>query len=262
MRAKEYIRYLLSIECFSFSYEDISNRTGAAGTALKFELARLVEKKEIVNLRKGFYLIIPPRYSKSGHLPIQLYVENLFGSLNRNYYLGFYTAAKFHGASHQQVHRDYVMTEKPKMSDIDKGVYDIRFFTSTNWPRENISVKTSDAGTFKISSPALTAIDLIHHQTKLGGLSRILTILEDLCEEITNDDMSALLSWYSHKSTIQRFGYIMDLLDAPLDLDIVMKHLAPNRFFPVLLSSNGSRKPGSVDNKWKVDVNVILESDL
>ena len=83
-----------------------------SGTSIKSELSRLIDKKSIVNLRKGFYLIIPPRYSKQGQVPIQFYIEKLFKYLNRNYYLGFYSAAKFHGASHQQTQRDYLMTEK------------------------------------------------------------------------------------------------------------------------------------------------------
>ncbi|MFT6441418.1 MAG: hypothetical protein ACJASM_000955 [Salibacteraceae bacterium] len=41
-----------------------------------------------------------------------------------------------------------------------------------------------DASIFKISSPTLTALDLIHHQTKLIELNRILAIFEELAEVI------------------------------------------------------------------------------
>ena len=194
MNAKEFIKHLLSIENYSFSLEEITQHTDGKGTSLKFELARLIDKKEIVNLRKGFYLIIPPRYSKQGQLPIQLYIDKLFKSLNRNYYLGFYSAAKFHGASHQQTQRDYVMTEKPKLNSIKKNTLDIRFFTTAKWPDKNMIYKKSDAGIFKISSPALTVVDLIHHQTKLGGLNRMLAILEELLEVI-------YLTWTSQNQT-------------------------------------------------------------
>ena len=262
MRAREYIKHLLSIESYSFSLEEISNHTNSKGTSLKFELARLVEKKEIVNLRKGFYLIIPPRYSKQGYLPIQLYIDKLFKSLNRNYYLGFYTAARFYGASHQQTHREYVMIEKPKLSDIQKSGNDIRFITSSKWPPKNISEKKSDAGIFKVSSPALTAADLIHHQTKLGGINRMLAILEELSEEISNADVNDLLTWYPHRSTLQRLGFILEVLQTDLNLTPLSEHLKSSQYFPVLLSPKGNHKPGSVNNKWKVDVNIKLESDL
>lgn len=263
MRAKNYIKHLLSIENYSFSLEEIANNTNGVGTSLKFELARLVEKREIVNLRKGFYLIIPPRYSIQGQLPVQLYIDKLFKNANRNYYLGFYSAAKFHGASHQQIQREYVMTEKPKLNDIKKGEFDIRFFTSSKWPNHNIVEKKSDAGIFKISSPALTAVDLIHHQTKLGGLNRMLAILEELSEEIDQNDISQLLYWYPYKSTLQRFGFLLEELQTHKDLsDQIIEQLHLSSFFPVLLSPKTKQKPGAVDNPWKVDVNIKLESDL
>ena len=132
-------------------------------TSIKSELSRLIVKKEIVNLRKGFYLIITPRYSSAQKLPIQLYCEKLFKYLDRNYYVALFSAAKFHGASHQQVHRDYIITEKPKFNDISKGAIDIRFFTTSNWLDKNIQIKKSDAGQYKVSSPALTIADLIHY---------------------------------------------------------------------------------------------------
>lgn len=262
MRAKDFIKHLLSIENYSFSLDEISSHTNSEGTSLKFELARQVQKKEIVNLRKGFYLIIPPRYSKQGKLPIQLYIDKLCKGLNRNYYLGLYSAAKFHGASHQQVHREYVVIEKPKLNDIQKGTIDIRFITSSKWPSHNIIEKRSDAGVFKISSPALTAVDLIHHQTKLGGLNRMLAILEELSEEITIGDLKDLLTWYPHRSTLQRLGFILEELQSELELSSILDYLKSGQYFPVLLSPKKEQKPGSVDNKWKVDVNTKLESDL
>jgi len=263
VNAKEFIKHLLSIENYSFSLEEIAQNTDGEGTSLKFELARQINKKEIINLRKGFYLIIPPRYSRQGQIPIQLYIDKLFKSLNRNYYLGFYSAAKFHGASHQQSQRDYVIIEKPKLNTIKKKTLNIRFSTSTKWPNGNIIDKKSDAGIFKISSPALTSVDLIHHQTKLGGLNRMLAVLEELSEEITQNDITKLLTWYPHKSTLQRFGFLLEELKTDKILNKpIIKHLQQSKFHPVLLSPKSGQKPGAVDNFWKVDVNIKLENDL
>ncbi|MFN3555632.1 MAG: type IV toxin-antitoxin system AbiEi family antitoxin [Bacteroidales bacterium] len=263
MNAKEYIKYLLSIETYSFSLNEIAKQTTGSSNSLKFELLRLSEKGEIVNLRKGFYLIITPRYSSARKLPIQLYCEKLFNHLNRNYYVGLFSAAKFHGASHQQIQRDYLITEKPKLNDISKNTLDIRFFTATKWVDKNIQEKKSDAGIFKISSPALTIVDLIHHQTKLGGINRMLATIEELTEELTESDLAELISWYPNKSTLQRFGFLLEVLGVKEEYqEMIYAELKAKNFFPVLLSPKSKEKPGAVDNKWKVDVNVKLESDL
>lgn len=263
MSIAKYIKELLSYEEYAFSWKEVRKNSDKSDTSIKRELSRLVEKKEIINLRKGFYLIIPPRYSKQGQIPVQLYVAKLFKYLNRKYYLSFYSAAKFHGASHQQIQRDYIITSTPSLLNIRKAPIDLRFLTKTNWPNKNILDKKSDAGHFKISSPALTAVDLIHYQTKLGGLNRMLAILEELTEEINKNDLASLLTWYPHKSTLQRFGFLLEKFQPDAELiQKLIEHLNSFKYFPVLLSPKIKQKPGAVYNKWKVDINLKLESDL
>ncbi|MDA3866733.1 MAG: type IV toxin-antitoxin system AbiEi family antitoxin [Salinivirgaceae bacterium] len=263
MNAKEYIKHLLSIENYSFSVKEIAEATDGTSNSLKFELHRLSEKGEIINLRKGFYLIITPRYSSAKKLPIQLYCEKLFQYLNRIYYVGLFSAAKFHGASHQQVQKDFLITKQPKFNDISKNNINIRFFTTRNWSEKNIQLKKSDAGFYKVSSPALTIVDLIHFQTKLGGINRIFATIEELAEELTSKDVEELLKWYSNKSTLQRFGFLLEELNINKDLqELIYTKLKSDKFFPVLLSPKLNEKAGAVNNKWKVNVNVKLESDL
>ena len=128
---------------------------------------------------------------------------------------------------------------------------------------KNILDKKSDAGYFKISDPALTAVDLIHYQTKLGGLNRMLAIIEELSEEIDPHELGILLSWYPHKSTLQRFGFLLEELHADEKLaNQLFKHLKSLKYFPVLLNSKPNQKPGAVNNKWKVDVNIKLDNYL
>jgi len=263
MTVSNYIKQLQSYEEYAFSWNELLENCNKTDISLKRELSRLVGKKEILNLRKGFYLIIPPRYSKQEQLPIQLYIDKLFKSLKRDYYLGFYSAAKFHGASHQQIQRDYIMINTHALSKIKKKSIGISFLTTSKWPKKNILQKKSDAGIFKISSPALTMVDLIHHQTKLGGLNRMLAILEELTEEISQNDITELLTWYPHKSTLQRFGFLLEEFQENENLTKQIKvHLQQSKFFPVLLSPKSRQRPGAIDNTWKVDINIKLESDL
>ncbi len=263
LRIKEYIKRLLSVEEYSFSIDEVRKETGKTDISIQRELTRLSEKGEIVNLRKGFYLIITPRYSSSLKLPIQLYCEKLFKHLDKNYYLGLFTAARFHGASHQQIQRDYLISERPKLKDISKRAFDIRFFTTNNWLDKNIQLKKSDAGFFKVSSPALTIVDLIHYQTKLGGISRMLATLEELSEELNNNDLKELLDWYPNKSTLQRFGFLLEQFGLHEDFqEMIFKTLNNRKFYPILLSPKSKEKAGAVCNRWKVDENIKLENDI
>ncbi|MWW24264.1 type IV toxin-antitoxin system AbiEi family antitoxin domain-containing protein [Algibacter lectus] len=263
MYLSDFIKERLSLEEYSFSKDELHLISKKEKSKLTTDLSYLVKKGDIISLRKGFYLIIPPRYSKLGKLPLELYVDKLFKFIDRPYYVGLYSAAKFHGASHQQIQREYIVTIKPTLLDITKEGNDIHFFTTSKWPSKNIVEKKSDAGIFKISSPALTAVDLIHHHNKLGGINRMLAILEELSEEITKKDIEELLTWYPHKSTLQRFGFLLEELQVEeLLLEPIIQYLKKSKYFPVLLSPKSKQKAGAVDNDWKVDINIKLESDL
>ncbi|AZQ59839.1 hypothetical protein EJ994_13910 [Maribacter sp. MJ134] len=263
MTVAEYIKKLLSVEEYAFSMDELLQETDKGKTAILRELARLIEKKEVFNLRQNFYVIFTPRYSNLGKLPINLYIHKLFVFLERSYYLGFYSAAKVYGASHQQIQRDYVMTQAPKPLDIQKPPFDIRFLTTSAWPKKNILFEKSDAGVYQISSPALTLLDLVHYQNKLGGLNRMLSTIEELLEAVTADDLTDLLNWYSQKATLQRLGFLISEIDADNSLcEQIFEDLAKQKIYPVLLQPNSKQRPGAVDNKWKVDVNLKLESDL
>ena len=263
MKISQFIKELLSREEYSFSLEEAVKHSNKNPIAVKREIARLVSKNEIINLRKGFYLIITPRYSKIGTLPIQLYVNKLFKYLNRKYYISLLSAAKIHGASHQQIQQDYIIIETPKLKTIQKRTIHIEFFTTRKWPEKNIIQKKADAGYYNISTPALTFTDLVHHQTKIGTLNRLLSVLEELSEEFSESDWQSLTSWYNNKSTLQRVGFLLDeIFNSKRYADIIYTNLQQTNYYPVLLSPTANKKPGSARNRWKVDINLKLESDL
>jgi predicted transcriptional regulator of viral defense system len=263
MGIAEYIKQLQSFEEYSFSWGEMLSSCNAPEPTLRKELTRLVERKEIVKLRKGFYLIIPPRYQNLGKIPLQLYVDKLFKFLERDYYVGLFTAAAVHGASHQRIQQDYIITVPPTIRDIDQGKSKLRFLKTENLPDKNIIERKSDAGMYKISSPALTALDLVHYHTKIGGINRMLANLEEISQEISIQDLNELLSWYPHKSTLQRFGYLMEQLEARESIpNEVFKILQKEPFYSVLLTPKKNEKAGKTGNRWKVDVNIELESDI
>lgn len=261
---KDYIVQCQSLEEYSFSWNELLENCNAPESTIRKEIFRLIENKELINLRQGFYLIVPPRYRNIGKIPLQLYVNKLFKSLNRKYYVGLYSAATIHGASHQQIHQEYIITEAPALREIiNKNQTTIKFYKTSKWPKGNLIQKKSDAGMYSVSSPALTIADLIQHHSTLGGLSRMLANIEELAEELQMDDLEELLNWYPNKSTLQRMGYLLETINSnSVFVHPIYEQLKTKKFFPVLLSPKKDCKPGSVNNRWKIDVNIELESDL
>lgn len=264
MNLSDFIKERLSFETYAFNWDELLiAKADKSETSVQSQLSYAIQKGNIIPLRHHFYLIIPPRYSKFGKLPIELYVNSLFEYLDRNYYVGLYSAAKFYGAGHQQIQKEYVLHDKAPLLSISKNAINLDFFTLSNWPTKNVLSKKGDAGMFKISSPCLTAVDLIYHQTKIGGLNRMLSVLEELTEEMTLADVKDLMSWYSQKSVLQRLGFLLNEMNPESDIaNLIYEHLKLEKFYPVLLSPRSNEKPGAVENRWKIDVNIKMESDL
>ncbi|RNL95186.1 hypothetical protein ED312_00880 [Sinomicrobium pectinilyticum] len=264
MNFTDFIKERLSFEEYAFTWNELLQaKTNKSDVSIRSELSYAINKGDIIPLRQHFYLIIPPRYSRLGKLPIELYIDKLFTYLNRHYYLGLYSAAKFYGASHQQIQKDYILHDKSPLLSISKDTIKLDFFTVSNWPQKNILSRKGDAGMFKISSPGLTAVDLLHHQTKIGGLNRMVSVIEELIEEISLSDIKDLLSWYPHKSVLQRLGFLLDELSPNSEsAELIYEHLKHQKFYPVLLTPKPKQKAGAVNNRWRVDVNIKIESDL
>ncbi len=264
MNLSNFIKERLSFESYAFSWDELLiAKADKTETSVQSQLSYAIQKGDIIPLRHHFYLILPPRYSKFGKLPIELYVNSLFEFLDRNYYVGLYSAAKFYGAGHQQIQKEYILHDKAPLLSISKNNINLDFFTVSNWPTNNIVAKKGDAGMFKISSPCLTAVDLIYHQTKIGGLNRMLSVIEELTEEMKLADAKDLLSWYSQKSVLQRLGFLLNEFNPESEIaNLIYEHLKLEKFYPVLLSPRSNQKPGAVENRWKIDVNIKLESDL
>ena len=91
----------------------------------------------------------------------------------------------------------------------------------------------------------------------------MLANIEELLEEVEGSEMNSLLQWYPHKSVLQRLGFLIDYISPKSDLpDLLIAYLEKHGFYPVLLNTSDKIKPGAVDNRWKVDVNLALESDI
>ena len=95
---------------YSFTTENLHNQLDVSENALKKSLQRLKRQGDIVMIRRGFYVIVPPEYKAKGIIPTGLYINDLMKFLNRDYYVGLLNAAAYYGAAHQQPQNYSVIT--------------------------------------------------------------------------------------------------------------------------------------------------------
>jgi len=261
---EEFANDLRSKGRYTFTMAELRSHFGFTDEAIKKALQRLKKKKEIALVRKEFYVIVPPEYRSRGILPTTLFIADLMKFLERDYYTGLLNAAAFHGASHQQPQEFYVVTTKPTLRGIHNSKVKINFCYKKNWAQEDIIDRKIETGYLKVSTPELTALDLVFYFDRIGGFNRIGTILEELSEQIDSGKLAKAAENFQQVATVQRLGYLLDETLGKKDLvQPLAEYLKTVKHFPVLLRPQ-KEKPDTMitGNAWKVVPNIEIEIDL
>lgn len=258
---EDYLNKIRSKGRYSFTWAEAKKQFDVSDKALNQAIYRLKAKKTVAQIRKGFYAIITPEYSNRGMIPANLFIDDMMKSLNKRYYIGLISAAALYGASHQQPMEFFVVTGKPAMRDIKNKKLKINFYVKKQWLDEDIIQKKTEAGYINVSSPELTALDLFYYLDSFG-INKIVTILQELVDEIKISNLIKTAKNYPQISAIQRLGFLLDKelnnerLSDPL-LKIVNER--NHQIVPLALNKG---KEGVVDEKWKIICNIKVESDL
>ncbi len=231
--------------------------------ALQMNLKRLNKKNKIRHIMKGFYAIIQPEYRQRKIIPPELFIDALFAYLERPYYFGLLSAAALHGASHQQAMEYYAFIDKPSIRPTNIAGLKINYVVKNLFPESGIDERKTDAGYINISSPELTAIDLIEYQHRIGGLNRAATVLYELSESMSPVNLSVILNSNIQKSVLQRLGYILEFVLHKNELAGVIKnYLSSKKIFRVPLKPGYKKKGSEINNVWKVFENFKIETDF
>ncbi len=250
---------------YAFSTDMLTNELpNYTEIAAKRALSRLSAKTKIVSIYKGYYLIIPPQYSSKGILPPTMFLDGLMKHMQRPYYLALLNAAGFYGAAHQQPQEFYVVTGFPVLRTTQKKGLKINYISKRKIPELLLESKKTETGYLKISNPALTACDLIQFEKRVGGMNRVATVLNDLVVSIKPEMFNNDLIEAVPATTFQRLGYMIEhvlaneLLSAALYNALKRKEIA---FFRTPLKTSAPIDGFSINDRWKVIANIIIEID-
>lgn len=257
----EYLDELRSKGRYAFTLDEAKDKFNVSDKALHQNLYRLKKKKKIVQIRKGFYTLLPAEYSSQGIIPANMFIDDMMKALGKKYYVGLVSAAALHGAGHQQPMETFIITERPALRDIKNKKLKLNFFIKSDWNTDDIIEVKTEAGYMNVSSAELTALDLLYYAESIG-MNRILTILEELTEEIKPISLKKTAKSYSQTAAIQRLGYLLEVeLENEKLSDILHKIIADKMGVNIPLMP-GKSKTGEINSRWKIIRNVEIESDL
>ena len=251
-----------------FSREEAMRAIGVGRDAFLDVAERLQRRGRLIKPRRGFYVIVPPQFLSWGAPPPSWYIDDLMRFEGRDYYVGLLKASELHGSSQQAVMEFHVVTDK-QLPRIQAGRSMIAFHYRRDLADVGSGVEEhkTDTGHMKVSSPELTAFDLLRYAPAVGGLDYVATVLVDLAGKLDAENL-AVLSRSFEGSVVRRLGYLLEsrgysekvgLMRAALgDLSSGWVELDPTEAKDPVFAT----KPIERDPKWRVVVRRAPEMDL
>ncbi|MDR3361048.1 MAG: type IV toxin-antitoxin system AbiEi family antitoxin [Bifidobacteriaceae bacterium] len=220
-------------------------------------LAAPKRRGEWVAPARGLWIPVPPEFRAWGGPPAVEFIAALMAHLASQYYIGWLVAAATHGAAHHAPQVTHVATSK-LVRGRRIGRADLRFHT-----REHIDVlptvqRTSHSGTYSVSSPEVTALDVANDIAIAGGLDNAATVITELADETGLDDTTlAHLAAFYPDAAARRTGWIIEThtgqrLDQ-LAAQVERGSANPARLHPARPLT------GELNQRWRVRLNANVE---
>lgn len=252
-----------------FSADEAQKEIGISRGAFLDAAERLQRRGQLIRPRRGFYVVVPPQHSTTGAPPPEWYIDALMRHHEkRPYYVGLLAAAAAHGASHQAVMEFQVVTNK-LLPDIEAGRTRIVFSYRKDMAAvaAGIEDRKTQSGYMKLSSPELTALDLVRYPQAGAGLNNIATVLSELAERLQPEKLASLSGAFE-KAAVQRLGHLLGRLGHPQSAEpmlVVLSARGPLPWVELDPKEAGdpdlSPPPSERDELWRVIVRRPPEID-
>ncbi len=272
MHFEDYIKQVRSLGSYFFTAEQAISDLKISKESLNSRVYKIKKKQEIISPARNLYVIVPPEHRIMGSLPAEDLIPIVMKYLKVNYYVCLLSAAHYHGASHQKAQVFQVMVSK-RLKNIEHGKIRIEFIYKKNWELQDLFInhiqkRVVKTGYLNISSPELTAMDLLSYKKSSGGLNAIATVLSELIEAFDETRLLQLLEKSGTNAWWQRLGCILENIEV-MDpekleeiLSVLRQYAKKNQSSWVSLAPELSVKGMPRNNLWRVIENTEIEGDL
>lgn len=251
-----------------FTADEAQRALGVSHGAFLDAAERLQQRRALLHPRQGFYIIVPPQFSSWGAPPPAWYIDALMRYEGQAYYVGLLKAAELHGATHHAVMEFQVISPK-RLPRIGAGRNLIVFYFRKNmeWVAEGIESRKTDTGTMKISSAALTALDLLRYPQASGGCDNVATVLSILGRKINAEELASL-SARVERPVVQRLGHLLEHVGHDYQTGPMLEALQRRGSVPwteldrqEALDPDFAPPPRKRDSRWRVVVRRVPQLD-
>lgn len=230
---------------------------GVSSQALRQALHRQQVKGRMVRTSRGsdHWVLIPLQDASAGAPPLETWLDAyLSKTLGVPYYVGLLSAAEVYGASPQAVMVTQVLAANARRP-VQVGRHRLVFLKSARVTDMPTCWHATPHGRFKLSTPELTALDLVSRPQTAGGMARIVEVLQGLCPQMTEAGLTIALNAVQETPTAQRLGLLLSRLGQDTLANLVADWLGARRTRSIPLATPADAQVTStLDSRFKVNV--------
>lgn len=152
------------------------------------------------------------------------------------------------------------MIKPPALRKICQQNLVINFLVKSAWEERNIIKKKTDAGYINVSSPELTALDLLLFNNWIG-FERATEIISELTGEMKPSMLIQTARQFPVTATIQRLGYLLDYKLGQGKMASALEKVLTEKKVHVVPLSPGSERRGEISARWKIIQNMEAEKE-
>jgi len=256
----KYVDELPASGRYTFNRAELQQQFTVSDAAVKLSLHRLQKKGRIVSPRRGFYVVVPEEYARTGAPPPAWFIDALMKDWNSDYYVGLLSAAEIHGAAHQRPQEFQVMCDRAHRI-IDLSRYRIRFFKKWNLSDVPVINQKTPTGFMKVSTPEATAFDLVRYYQDVGYYGNVATVLSDLANTMNAQRLVAAAKSGVELAVVQRLGYLLELVGKQKLADSLHKWLSTKAPRVTSLRTDLDLSDSTLNRRWLLHINEQVEAD-
>jgi predicted transcriptional regulator of viral defense system len=248
-----------------FHIDEAASILGITLVAARLSAYRLSKKNRISRVYRNFYVIVPLEYQAVGCPPPDWFIDPLMRHMKTEYYVGLLSAAALHGAAHQQPMIFQVITSKYSRL-IATPSMNIQLYQSSYIYKAGIEQKKTAAGYINVSTPELTAFDLVRYAQASGHYNHIATVLVELAERIRGKRLAMLAKniCLEHGEWIywQRLGHLLDVVGFNYIADSLATFISQSQPSYGYFLSGKTKNVLEKSLRWRLYINERIEADL
>ena len=261
VKASDLANYLLSHGIAATTTGEIADLLKISVNQVPQRMQALKRKGAIVAPAKGLWIPVPPEYMTWGAPPAIDMIDSLMKHLSLDYYIGWLSAAAYHGASHHAPQVFQVAVSRSMRNRVI-GRSDFRFFHRSNIAKIRTASIESRNGKVSLSSRETTLLDITSNISIAGGLDNVANLVIELCGvKKPSIPLIVELSQYYPTAALKRLGWLMENFTEIEDVYLLRNEVFSREVATSVLDPQSGRS-GVLDLGWSLILNKVVDPDV